>query len=137
MSLERQLINLYTLGHNEVEPKLDFLTWDSGIHTMEWYSILSNEKVRFDIRGLAARLYTQSLYPKCDAITFPRIQVEFEPELDTLIDLVKDGIGLITLGIIEGLDRVSDFETLSKLRPFVIGYPDERQRLNEILKELL
>jgi len=126
----KELDALYNAGINEVDAHMGSLAWDQAY---DWIGIVKDESIRYDLRGIAARILTQSLYPRCNAICYPRKQINYIPDLDVLQTLITlDGI--IPLGVVEGLDRVSDFRTAKFLIP-ICKDEDALERLHEVVSE--
>jgi len=126
---------LYVTNLNAVDDRVDALAWDAP---QDWYQIILDFDVSYDLRGMAARVFTQSLYPRCPDISDPRKQSSFLPSKEAkaqLVTLIKHAdTRLISLGILEGLDRVSDFKTAQEL---FRSCSDVRvtKRLRELLAE--
>jgi len=126
---------LYVTDLNDVDDKVDAFAWDAP---QDWYQIILDLDVSYDLRGMAARVFTQSLYPRCPDISDPRKQSAFLPSKEAkaqLVTLIKHAdTRLISLGILEGMDRVSDFRTAQEL---FRSCSDVRvtKRLRELLAE--
>lgn len=133
--LIEKLDALYVTDLNDVDVVVDNLAWGAP---QGWYQIILDLDVSYDLRGMAARVFTQSLYPRCPDISDPRKQTAFPVPEDSkhmLEHLVKGAdTRLIFLGILEGLDRVSDFKTAQEL---FRSCSDVRvaKRLNEMMDE--
>lgn len=120
--LEKRLLaefqRMFRIPVDEVEDRYDELAWRSEFTSDVFISFANNTQNRADHRGMAAVLYVQSLYPETAWPDFPQIQTDVqlsEVKQASLNAVAKSDEPLVCIGVIEALERVSDFSMVEKL----------------------
>lgn len=135
--IDRKLKELYRASINDVDDKIDALAWDSGFNREVWWRAIHSPDLRYDLQAIAARIFTQAAFPKCSEISYPRVQNPIRPDHTNwkrIVEMASNGTLLVPLGVVEGLDRVSDFQGLRAIRSKCRD-ADALERLDEILAE--
>ena len=120
------LQHTYRVDHSEVECWFDAFAWRSKMKSEALWDIIWNEDARPDLAGFAAVVFTMKQYPKVDWPDFPQIQTSHKLKgfeeclLNGMVN--HSGKTLVALGVLEGLERVSDFDMVEGLFK---DHPDE------------
>jgi len=111
----KQLDDLYTADLNDVE---DQIVEMSRSNLDKWYRVAMSEDAGYDLRGMAARVYTLGWYTKGEA------------GVESLRALIDRGELLVKLGIFYALDDVDDRGTAKRLFD---GDPTMMKRIEKYL----
>ncbi|MBA2660759.1 MAG: hypothetical protein H0U74_00565 [Bradymonadaceae bacterium] len=114
-----ELEQSYSLDFDEAYELLEELAWGPERDVYALRNLVIREDISMELRATAARLYVQSLYPRTQpALATPREQTTHQLDaaaFRSIKELLTTAPVLIRLGVVEGLDVVSDLETLGKL----------------------